>query len=143
MAGTELIYNLFSECKLGSQNRHFGLCVQDPGSIDHVWPVVRLILVTMVMKGALTIITFGIKLPAGIFIPTLAVGACAGRILGVAMRYFQWNHPDSSVFSACGSDKDCVIPGLYAMVGAAAALSGVTVGICRWFLRCMSSSQLC
>ncbi|KIM69743.1 hypothetical protein SCLCIDRAFT_19531 [Scleroderma citrinum Foug A] len=126
MAGTELVYNLFAECKLGSQNRHFGLCVQDPGSIEHVWLVVRLILMTMVMKGALTVITFGIKVPAGVFIPTLTVGACAGRILGVFMRYFQWNHPDSRVFSACGSDKDCVIPGLYAMVGAAAALSGVT-----------------
>ncbi|KAL4078358.1 chloride channel [Scleroderma yunnanense] len=126
MAGTELVYNLFAECKPGSQNRHFGLCVQDPGSLEHVWPVVQLIVMTMVMKGALTIVTFGIKLPAGIFIPTLGVGACAGRLLGIMMRYFQWNYPDSGIFSACGRDKDCVIPGLYAMVGAAAALSGVT-----------------
>ncbi|KAI6131653.1 chloride channel [Pisolithus croceorrhizus] len=126
MGGTELVYNLFAECKSGSKNMHFGLCVQEPGNLDHIWPVVRAIFMTMIMKGALTIVTFGIKLPAGIFIPTLGVGACAGRILGVAVRYLQWNHPESTLFSACGDDKDCVIPGLYAMVGAAAALSGVT-----------------
>lgn len=126
MGGTELVYNLFAECKRGSKNMHFGLCVLDPGNLDHVWPIVRAIFMTMIMKGALTIVTFGIKLPAGIFIPTLGVGACAGRILGVAVRYLQWNNPESALFAACGDDKDCVIPGLYAMVGAAAALSGVT-----------------
>jgi len=30
------------------------------------------------------------------------------------------------LFHACGGDVDCIIPGLYAMVGAAATLSGVT-----------------
>ncbi|KAI6040276.1 chloride channel [Pisolithus marmoratus] len=126
MGGTELVYNLFAECMPGSKNMHFGLCVLDPGNLEHVWPVVRAIFMTMIMKGALTVVTFGIKLPAGIFIPTLGVGACAGRILGVAVRNLQWNHPESALFAACGDDKDCVIPGLYAMVGAAAALSGVT-----------------
>lgn len=129
MGGTELVYILFSECPSDGADNSSGLCALDPGDWQQVWPVAQAILVAMVMKGALTIITFGIKLPAGIFIPTLGVGACAGRILGVTVRHLQWRYPDSFVFSACNGDKDCVVPGLYAMVGAAAALSGVTVCI--------------
>ncbi|KAJ7084448.1 chloride channel [Mycena belliarum] len=126
MGGTELVYKLFAECRTGSGNTHSGLCVIDPGSVEHVWPVVQAILVAMVVKGALTVVTFGIKVPAGIFIPTLGVGACAGRVLGIGMQWMQVRHPDSRLFLACGGDIDCIIPGLYAMVGAAAALSGVT-----------------
>lgn len=126
MGGTDLVYNLFSECRPGSKNRHFNLCVLDPSSFDHVWPVVRTIFVAMIVKGFLTIITFGIKLPAGIFIPTLGVGACAGRIVGIAVQWLQYHYPDSTVFAVCEGDMNCVVPGLYAMVGAAAALSGVT-----------------
>jgi chloride channel 3/4/5 len=127
MGGTELVYNLFAECRTGSGKEHSGLCVLDPGSFEHAWPVVRAILVAMVVKGILTIVTFGIKVPAGIFIPTLGVGACAGRVTGIGMQWLQSAYPDSTMFSVCGGDLDCVIPGLYAMVGAAATLSGVTV----------------
>ncbi|KAF9241627.1 chloride channel [Melanogaster broomeanus] len=123
MGGTELVYDLFSECRTGDVHR---LCVLDPGNLDHIWPVVQPILLAMVVKGALTVITFGIKLPAGIFIPTLGVGACAGRVVGIAVQHLRWRYPESAVFAVCKGDRNCVIPGLYAMVGAAAALSGVT-----------------
>lgn len=126
MGGTELVYTLFKECRKGSGNPT-GLCILDPGNFDHVWPVVRALLTAMVVKAALTVVTFGIKVPAGIFIPTLGVGALAGRMLGIGAQWAQWKFPNSGVFAACGGDMDCVIPGLYAMVGAAATLSGVTV----------------
>lgn len=131
MGGTELVAHLFVECHTGSGNSHAGLCVLDPTKFQHIWPVMRAILTAMVVKGALTIVTFGIKVPAGIFIPTLGVGACAGRVLGILMQYLQANH--LNVFDVCHGDLDCVIPGLYAMVGAAATLSGVTVGYI-WYL---------
>lgn len=107
MGGTELVYELFVECRTGSGNTHSGLCVVDPGSFEHVWPVVQAILVAMVVKGALTIVTFGIKVPAGIFIPTLGVGACAGRVLGIGMQWMQVRHPDSRLFQSCAGDMDC------------------------------------
>jgi chloride channel 3/4/5 len=88
---------------------------------------VRAIFVAMIVKGGLTVVTFGIKVPAGIFIPTLGVGACAGRMLGIGMQWLQTNPPAGGVFHGCTGDSDCIVPGLYAMVGAAAALSGVTV----------------
>ncbi|KAH9944710.1 chloride channel [Amylocystis lapponica] len=124
MGSTELVYNLFAECRSGSPNTHSGLCVLNPP--EQAMPVIRAIFVAMLVKGALTIVTFGIKLPAGIFIPSLGVGACAGRILGILVQWMQYSHPDSAVFAVCKGDLNCVIPGLYAMVGAAATLSGVT-----------------
>ncbi|KAI0745872.1 chloride channel [Earliella scabrosa] len=124
LGGTELVYNLFAECREGSSNTHSGLCVLDPPT--QAMPVIRAIFVALFVKGALTIVTFGIKVPAGIFIPTLGVGACAGRIVGILIQWMQYSYPDSVAFRACKGDLNCVIPGLYAMVGAAATLSGVT-----------------
>ncbi|KAI9507422.1 chloride channel [Russula earlei] len=124
MSGTELVYNLFAMCLPGSPNTHAGLCVLDPGK--QTFHVMRMIAVALVVKAALTIVTFGIKVPAGIFIPTLGVGACAGRIVGLAVQYARWRWPASPVFASCKGNTSCIIPGLYAMVGAAATLSGVT-----------------
>jgi len=108
MGGTELVYNLFAECRTGSGNTHSGLCIVEPGSFEKIWPVARSILVAMIVKGSLTIITFGIKLPAGIFIPTLGVGACVGRVVGIAMQWLHMNYPTLQLFKACGGDADCM-----------------------------------
>ncbi|KZW01847.1 clc channel [Exidia glandulosa HHB12029] len=113
MGGTELVYNLFAECREGEH--HAGLCVPT-GDYAASSAVAKSIGIALLVKGVMTIVTFGIKLPAGIFIPTLGVGACCGRILGLAVQAAQWRI----------SGTDSVIPGVYAMVGAAAALSGVT-----------------
>lgn len=122
MSGPELIADLFSECH--EHESLDGLCVSRPSQIG---PLVGAVAWTMVAKGLLTIITFGIKLPAGIFIPTLAVGACFGRIVGLLVQYTQWTHQEAKLFQWCdASDSACIVPGVYAMVGAAAALSGVT-----------------
>ncbi|KAF8586664.1 hypothetical protein K439DRAFT_1386699 [Ramaria rubella] len=121
LGGTELVYNLFAECRLGDS--HEGLC---PHEIGDFKPIISAIGTAMIVKAALTVVTFGIKLPAGIFIPTLGVGACFGRMIGLAVQYLQWNYPKLGMFEACQGDTDCVIPGVYAMVGAAASLSGVT-----------------
>jgi chloride channel 3/4/5 len=117
MGGTELVYNLFAECRTGSGNTHSGLCIVNPGSFEKAWPVLKSILVAMIVKGCLTIVTFGIKVPAGIFIPTLGVGACVGRIVGIAMQWLQMNYPTMKLFRSCKGDADCtsfasVFPGV-------------------------------
>jgi chloride channel 3/4/5 len=61
----------------------------------------------MCVKGALTVVTFGIKVPAGIFIPSLGVGACAGRVLGIFMQWLQLNYPNHRMFKSCQGDLDC------------------------------------
>ncbi len=58
------------------------------------------------VKLILTIITFGCKVPSGIIIPALDAGALFGRLVGQLI-------PDIS-------------PGIFAMVGAAAFLAGVS-----------------
>lgn len=122
MGGPELITDLFSECH--EHESLDGLCISLPSQI---WPLVSSIAWAMVVRGLLTIVTFGIKLPAGIFIPSLAVGACFGRIVGLIVQWLQWTQPHMSFFSWCSaSDGACIVPGVYAMVGATATLSGVT-----------------
>jgi chloride channel 3/4/5 len=106
MGGTELIYSLFRECPTGAGHKNSGLCV-NPVSSSHVRGVIESILATMMVKAVLTVITFGIRLPAGIFIPTLGVGACAGRIIGIGMQWVQARYPDIALFSACKGDADC------------------------------------
>lgn len=85
----------------------------------------------LIIKGCLTIVTFGIKLPgkslirvrsvncpdvaAGIFIPSLVVGACFGRIVGLSLQWIEWQYPFLWAFQECTGDQ-CIVPGLYAMV---------------------------
>lgn len=96
--------------------------------------IIMLIGSALIIKGCLTVITFGIKLPgeltgahgfyeeaqadiiaAGIFIPSLVVGACFGRIMGLSMEYLEHTHPGLPIFDVCRG-TECVVPGLYAMV---------------------------
>lgn len=136
MGGTELVYHLLSECEPGDLS---DLCIVDP---DRISSVVGAIGTALLVKGCLTIVTFGIKVPAGIFIPTLGVGACAGRILGLGVQWMSWVHPDSWVFNTCRGEKgQCVVPGVYAMVGAAATLSGVTVSFLHILLLCVLDTK--
>ncbi|XP_039248627.1 H(+)/Cl(-) exchange transporter 4-like [Styela clava] len=83
--------------------------------------------IALAFKSVITIFTFGIKVPAGLFIPTMAVGAITGRMLGIGVEQLVNQYPDVILWNqSCSPQKNCVTPGLYAMVGAAAALGGVT-----------------
>lgn len=63
------------------------------------------------------------QVPSGLFIPSMAVGAIAGRLLGVAMEQLAVYNHDWFIFTGwCSPGADCITPGLYAMVGAAACL---------------------
>lgn len=57
------------------------------------------------------------------------IGALFGRLVGLIAQYVYFKFPDSVLFGACPVEQspfECIIPGIYAMVGAAAALAGVT-----------------
>lgn len=63
------------------------------------------------------------QVPSGLFIPSMAVGAIAGRLLGVGMEQLAYYNHDGLIFKGwCTPEADCITPGLYAMVGAAACL---------------------
>ncbi len=59
----------------------------------------------------LAVITYGISVPSGLFVPCILMGCAYGRLLGEGMRYL---FPDSGI-----------IPGTYAVIGACASLGGV------------------
>lgn len=92
--------------------------------------MIYLLATTLVIKAALTVITFGCPVPGGIFLPSLIIGAVTGRIIGLIMQYLTVSYPSAWPFTACAEDfasrGECIIPGVYAIVGGAAGLAGVT-----------------
>ncbi|KAL5112652.1 H Cl exchange transporter 3 [Taenia crassiceps] len=94
-----------------------------PGVSRAMW----MLAVTLILKSIITVFTFGIKVPTGLFIPSLAVGAMMGRMLGVGIEQLVVYHADHPLVQRmCKSAQPCINPGLYALVGAASTLGGVT-----------------
>ncbi|ORX49047.1 hypothetical protein DM01DRAFT_1338223 [Hesseltinella vesiculosa] len=125
MSLSEFVSNLFSECS--DLNDNGGLCANSTSEIPQL---LVLLMMALVIKMALTVITFGCAVPGGIFLPALTIGAATGRIIGLIMQYLTLTYPHAWPFNVCADDLasggECVIPGVYAMVGAAACLAGVT-----------------
>eukprot|EP01137_Pigoraptor_chileana_P005834 Opistho-2@49442 len=114
----ELIRSLFSECLPGDTS---DICTHKSSR------VVVLLLLACAFKMIITIFTFGIKVPAGIFIPAMAIGACLGRVVGIGMHALVTSNPSWPLFhDSCPDTTTCITPGLYAMMGAASVLAGVT-----------------
>lgn len=81
------------------------------------------------------------QVPSGLFIPSMAVGAIAGRLLGVGMEQLAYYNHDWFIFTGwCTPGADCITPGLYAMVGAAACLGEIKALGCIF---CIISAQYC
>ena len=71
----------------------------------------------------LTCVTFGISVPAGVFVPTLMSGALLGRTIGQGYDGLL----NGGFFNTSDDYGSLVIdPGAYAVVGAASMLGGVT-----------------
>ncbi|KAI1422263.1 voltage gated chloride channel [Xylaria sp. FL1777] len=115
---TESMEILFLECEGAEDYR--GLCEQ-----DQAWSNIMSLTLATVIRILLVIISYGCKVPAGIFVPSMAIGASFGRTVGIIMQAIYHAHPDSVFFSACPPDGPCITPGTYAFLGAAAALSGI------------------
>uniref|UniRef100_A0A0A9Z384 Chloride channel protein n=1 Tax=Lygus hesperus TaxID=30085 RepID=A0A0A9Z384_LYGHE len=125
MSTSKLIYLLFSQCGTSPDD---GLCTaQGESAGPEVYKAVWLLVLALAFKLVTTVFTFGMKVPCGLFIPSLCLGGIVGRIVGIGMQTLATNYPHIWIFSAdCSTSDDCITPGLYAMVGAAAVLGGVT-----------------
>ncbi|RKP35992.1 chloride channel [Dimargaris cristalligena] len=121
MNSTDLVATLFAECKEGDS--YSGLCVHQTSGYT---TIVKLLAFAFFNKAILTIITFGLRVPHGIFVPSLVIGACLGRLMGTSVEYLYRLYPTSPFFDACGGAGTCITPGAYALVGGAAVLCGVT-----------------
>ncbi|KAG9240389.1 chloride channel [Calycina marina] len=115
---TESMEILFLECE-GAEDYN-GLCEK-----QNRWSMVVSLTVATTIRMLLVIISYGCKVPAGIFVPSMAIGASFGRTVGILVQALHEEYPTSMFFSACAPDVPCITPGTYAFLGAAAALSGI------------------
>ena len=115
---TESMEILFLECE-GAEDYN-GLC-----DIENRWKMVVSLTLATFLRIFLVIISYGCKVPAGIFVPSMAIGASFGRTIGILVQALHEAYPKSVFFSACAPDVPCITPGTYAFLGAAAALSGI------------------
>ena len=138
MNTSELIYLLFSQCGVTNQagicdyqrnftnvNQAVSIAEAGPGVYEAMWKLA----LALVFKLVITIFTFGLKIPAGLFIPSLCMGAIVGRMVGIGMEQLVFSYQGDLPWflrGECAQDESCITPGLYAMVGAAAVLGGVT-----------------
>ena len=118
---TELVSNLFVECAQVLDDP-IGMCKTGAASAN----TIILLLFAAVLGFFLAAITFGLQIPAGIILPSMAIGALVGRSVGIIMELWVQGAPGFFLFQTCKPDVPCITPGTYAIIGAAAALAGVT-----------------
>jgi len=81
-------------------------------SVVHICPPLEL-LATLIAYSVLNIGLMGIVIPMGSFIPNMAIGALAGRLLGHVL--LTWRHTAHLALAS---------PGIYSLMGSAALLGG-------------------
>ncbi|KAL9603500.1 MAG: hypothetical protein Q9219_001187 [cf. Caloplaca sp. 3 TL-2023] len=118
---SELVYLLFAECKYITDDQ-LGICKTGAAYAG----VIILLLLAAALGFVLASLTFGLQVPAGIILPSMAIGALYGRAFGIIAEVWQGNHPNALIFATCEPDVPCITPGTYAVIGAASALGGVT-----------------
>lgn len=120
----KLLLNLASPCDR-TRNDGLGLC---PRSIDDIPSILSTLILAFLIKGFLTVIAFGIKVPAGIYIPSMVVGGLMGRIVGHLAQWLVLATPEWSVWGGCATAADgtCIQPGVYGLIAAGATMCGVT-----------------
>jgi chloride channel 3/4/5 len=92
---------------------------------QHRWSMILSLGIATIIRTLLVIVSYGCKVPAGIFVPSMAIGALFGRMVGISVQALHEAFPKSAFFNACQPDVPCITPGTYAFLGAGAALSGI------------------
>lgn len=122
----KLMYNLAAPCDDRDNNlEDLGICVD---TIDEIPPALLSLFAAFLIKGFLTIITFGIKVPAGIYVPSMVVGGLMGRMIGHCVQYLVMAYPTWDMWSDCAkmSSSTCIQPGVYGLIAAGSTMCGVT-----------------
>ncbi|KAI1265138.1 chloride channel [Xylariaceae sp. FL1019] len=121
----KLLLNLAAPCDDETRIDDLGICAQ---TIDDVPGILRMLLAAFVIKGFLTVVTFGIKVPAGIYVPSMVIGGLMGRIIGHIVQWAVLKYPHWRVFGSCAllQDSTCVQPGVYGLIAAGSTMCGVT-----------------
>jgi chloride channel 3/4/5 len=131
------------------------------GRTSAQWSVASSLLLATVVRIGLVVISYGCKVPCGIFVPSMAIGATFGRMVGIMVKALQqyvnsciWGcvftnicrfraNQTSGIFAVCQPDVPCITPGTYAFLGAAAALRSVPLEFRTASADCLVLSQWC
>ncbi|RYP01237.1 hypothetical protein DL765_010868 [Monosporascus sp. GIB2] len=121
----KLLLNLAAPCDDDTRDDELGLCAS---TIDDIPGIIRMLLAAFLIKGFLTTITFGIKVPAGIYVPSMVVGGLMGRIIGHLVQWIVLRFPHWGIWGTCPllQESTCVQPGVYGLIAAGSTMCGVT-----------------
>ncbi|WPH03059.1 Hypothetical protein R9X50_00593300 [Acrodontium crateriforme] len=120
----ELLYELAAPCASFSDSGT-GLCP----TYERIPETLIYLFIAFLIKAALTVVSFGIKVPAGIYVPSMVVGGLLGRFVGHLVQLIIIRFPHLAFFAHCavdGNPEACVVPGVYALIAAGATMCGVT-----------------
>eukprot|EP00047_Mylnosiga_fluctuans_P007977 m.256438 g.256438 ORF g.256438 m.256438 type:complete len:811 (-) comp20163_c0_seq1:227-2659(-) len=84
------------------------------------------LILSLALKYFLTALAISIPFPAGVFMPVFVLGALQGRIFGELMAVWFPSTTNLGLELTCDWVPDYVVPGGYAIVGAAAFTAAVT-----------------
>lgn len=124
---TKVMEILFDPCNSNSNGNKSNnpICFYSNNNDDNynlmswIWILFQLLSATLI-RMFLVCISYGSKVPCGIFVPSMAIGATFGKLLGLLVEEL-FNK------SSINNDEIIGIPsGIYAFLGAGAALSGIT-----------------
>jgi H+/Cl- antiporter ClcA len=62
------------------------LIYRPPSRTSAQWRMVNSLLLATFIRTLLVIISYGCKVPAGIFVPSMAIGATFGRMIGIIVK---------------------------------------------------------
>lgn len=105
---------LFHEC-IGEDDATWDhqLCSVSSASPFKFVQMCSSLLFATIVRAALIIVSYNCKVPCGIFVPSMAVGATFGRFISILVEKFI-------------TGPNVITAGTYAFLGAAASLSGIT-----------------
>lgn len=103
-------------------------------SLDGIPAHIRSLAAAFIIKGVFTVLTFGLKVPAGIYVPTMVLGALFGKIVGHVFQLFVDTFSLRGLpmlVAECANEigiqgSSCISPGTYALIGAGSFVCGVT-----------------
>lgn len=133
-ASSELVLDLATPC---STELDLSLCPTIHGEFVRE---IKSLIFAFIVKLVLTFITFGLKVPCGIYVPSMVVGALFGRIVGMFIQWCNYSFNLAApadgmatstsimryICSPDASNNDCVDLGIYSMISAGAFMAGVT-----------------
>ena len=133
-ASSELVLDLATPCSGNELDR--SLC---PNDLESYANELITLAIAFVIKVILTFVTFGLKLPIGIYVPSMVIGALFGRLFAMTIQFInikydlnvaedQIDSLGSIVKNVCldNSNSGCIDLGIYAMISAGAFMAGVT-----------------